>query len=260
MESNRPSGDEGDDGVLEPVGRGTQGDVFGTDRWVVKVPRFSLFSVLAKWVSSWRWNHEVRDSLGGLAAPFLALENVAFRAPKMTGRSERPKNYREKMAIVRERYPDGDFLDHRLSLAEPAEALALVEEMVVLVERVRARGFYMHDFIMSNFAVVDGKLMVVDTGLVSPLRAFWEPAMKICAWAFSRWLSKDYQRLLGEVRDEVEEDEALREEISTFSAALPDRLGRLRKKTVRDLEPEPAVPVEFDADLAEDVRAALCST
>ena len=119
------------------------------------MPRFSLLSVLAKWVSSWRWNDEVRDSLGGLAVPFLTLEDVTFRAPKMTGRSDRVIEQRTKRAILRERYPTGDFLDHRLSLSEPAEALALVEEMVVLVERVRARGFYMHDFVVSNFAVVD---------------------------------------------------------------------------------------------------------
>ena len=71
----------------------------------------------------------------------------------------------------------------------------------------------MHDFVMSNFAVVDGKLMVVDTGLVAPLSAYWGPTMRICAWGFARRLSKDYQRLLGEVRDEVA-DETLRENCS----------------------------------------------
>ena len=190
-----------DDGVLEPVGRGTQGQVFGTEHWVVKVPRFSLLSVLAKWVSSWRWNAEVSESLGGLAAPFLCLENVVFRAPKIPsnpwqgsraarvrrwGKPVRIVEFRKKVAIARERYEAGDFLDHRLSLAEPAQALALVEEMVVLVERVRARGFYMHDFIMSNFALVDGKLMIVDPGFIAPMAAFRDPAVRCCAYGFTR--------------------------------------------------------------------------
>ena len=258
MEVDPPDGGTpAEDGVLEPVGRGTQGDVFGNDRWVVKVPRLSVFSVLAKWVSSWKWTGEVEASLGGLAAPFLALEDVNFRAPKMTGRSGKIVEYNEKVAIVRERYFEGDFLDHKLSLAEPAEALELVERMVVLVERVRARGFYMHDFIMKNFAVVDGELMVVDTGLISPLRRFWEPAMRFCAWGFSKGLSKDYQRLLGEVLDEVEDDDALRERIQAFSDALPERIGRLRQRKIADLVEEPPVPVGFDPKLEKEVRVAL---
>ncbi|MFT5110193.1 MAG: hypothetical protein ACI8XO_004094 [Verrucomicrobiales bacterium] len=256
MESGKPF--RGDDKALEPVGRGTQGDVFGSERWVVKVPRFTLLSVLAKWVSSWRWNAEVRDSLGGLAAPFLLLENVRFLAPKMTGRSAKLRRYRKKMAVARERFDTDAFLDHRLSLAEPAEALALVEEMVVLVERVRARGFYMHDFIMGNFALVDGRLMIVDTGLISPLRTFWDPAMRICAWGFSRGLSKDYQRLLGELLEEVE-DGVLRGRIIELRELLPQRLGRLRKKVVAGLEVEAAMPVGFDFELEKEIRAALAS-
>lgn len=245
--------------ILEPVGRGTQANVFGSERWVIKVPRFSLLSVLAKWVSSWRWNTEVQQALGGLAAPFLPIENVSFRAPKMTGKNDKVIEYRERMAIARERYDEEAFLDHRLSLAKPAEALELVEEMVCLVERMRARGFYMHDFIMENFAEVDGKLVVVDTGLISPLRAFWEPAMRICAWGFAKGLSKDYQRLLGELLDEVEDDDGLRERIITFRAALPERMARLRKRSVSGLEPEAAVPVEFDPELEKEIRAALGS-
>ena len=248
-----------DEAVLEPVGRGTQSDFFGAERWVVKVPRISLLSVLAKWVSCWRWNGEVHEALGGLAAPFFPMENVSFRAPKMTGRAGKVIEYREKIAIVCERYEEEDFLDHRLSLASPAKAVALVEEMVVLVERVRSRGFYMHDFIMGNFAVVRGTLVVVDIGLVSPLRSFWEPAMRICAWSFAKGLSKDYQRLLGEVLDEVENDEALRERIIALRASLPERMRRLRKRSVPDLDAEPAEPIVFDPELEKEVRSALGS-
>ena len=266
---------ERDGDSLEPVGAGTQGQVFGTERWVVKVRRFSLLSVLARWISSWRWVGEAGEALGGLAAPFLRLENVTFRAPKVPrrpgdgnrqamvrylGRPTPIVDYREKVAIARRRYESDDFLDHRLSLAEPAQALALVEEMVVLVERVRARGFYMHDFVMSNFVVVDGRLMIADIGLITPVRAMWEPAMRICAWGFARGLSKDYQRLLGELLYELGDgDPQLREEIVTFSESLPARIGRLRKREVPGLAPEHPEPVRFDPALEKEIRAALGS-
>jgi len=244
--------------VLDPVGAGQQGYVFGTETWVVKIRRISLFSVLARWVSRRRWNQEVGDALGGLVAPFLLLEEVEFTAPKMTGR-ERLIEYQEKWATIMPRYDDVTFLDHRLSLAEPREALALVREMMVLVERVRARGFYMHDFIMKNFVVVEGKLLIADTGLIVPMRSFWEPAMRICAWGLWRGLSKDYQRLLGELLDEVGDDEALRAEIIEFRKELPSLVGRLRKCEIRDLEIEPAVKVEFDPELEKEIRGVLGS-
>ena len=249
---------ERDVAVLEPLGRGVQSDVFGTEDWVVKVPRLSFLGVLAKWVSSKRWLGEVRGSLGGLVAPFFILEEIEFRAPKMSGRG-RIGNFKVRTAIARERYAVDSFLDHQLSLVGPAEGLALVESMVVLVERVRARGFFMHDFIMRNFVLVDGRLMIADMGLITPMRAFWEPATRICAWGFLRGLTKDYQRLLGELRDEVEGDEALRDRIEAFSEALPARLGRLCKRDLPGLEVEAAVPVELDAGLEKVIRAALQS-
>ena len=251
-------GDVDEDGLLEPIGRGVQADVFGTGRWVVKVRRFSMLGTLAKLISSKHWKQEVHDGLGGLVAPFLLLDEVAFRAPKMRGRGGRVIEYRDRGAVVRERYPTDQFLDHRLSLAEPADALALVEEMVVLVERVRARGFCMIDFCMSNFAVIDGRLMIVDADLIAPIRSLWEPGLRTCAAGFARGLSKDYQRLLGELGDEVEDDANLSDEIASLSEALPKRIGRLRKRSLPGLETEPAVPVEFDADLAAEIRAALC--
>ena len=153
---------------LEHVGQGTQSYVFGTDRWVVTVRKMSLLGSLARLVTRKQWLGEVRDHLGGLAAPFLLLDDVEFRAPKMTGRYK-IIDYRKKMAVARERYETDDFLDHRLSLSDPERALELVEEMVELVERVRARGFYMHDFIMRNFALVDGKLMIVDPGFIASM-------------------------------------------------------------------------------------------
>ena len=247
-----------DDNVLEPVGRGVQSDVFGTDEWVVKVPRFSMLGVLAKWVSSKRWLGEVRESLGGLVAPFLILDEVEFHAPKLSGRGGIVE-YRKSTAIARARYEVDQFLDHRLSLVGPAEGLALVEEMVVLVERVRARGFFMHDFIMRNFVVVDGRLMIADTGLITPMRSFWEPATRICAWGFIRGLTKDYQRLLGELVGELgsEGEAELRDRIIAFSDALPARLDRLCKRDLPGLEVEAAVPVELDAGLEKVIRAAL---
>ena len=245
-----------DTDVLEPVGRGVQGDVFGTQRWVVKIRRFSILGLLARWVSNWRCLVEVKESLGGLAAPFLVLDEVAFRAPKMGGRG-RIVALRRRRAVARERYVVDAFLDHQLSIAEPPRALALVEEMVVLVERVRARGFYMHDFIMRNFVLVDGRLLIADTGLITPMRSFWEPAVRLCARGFSKGLSKDYQRLLAEVRDEVREDPALCEQITAFTDALPERLGRLRSRSVAGLESEPAAPVSFDPELEKEIRQVL---
>lgn len=252
------SAPENEPEFLEPIGSGEQGFVYGTDRWVVKVGRFSVLGFLGKWISRSRWQLEVRDSLGGLAAPFLLLDEVSFDAPKMTGRRERMVTFHQKCAVALARYDEQTFLDHRLSLAEPAEALALVEEMVGLIERVRARGFYMHDFIMRNFVVVDGRLMIADTGLVVPIRSFWEPGMRICAWGFWRGLSKDYQRLLGELLEEVGDDHVLREKIESFRAALPGRLKNLRCRPSR-LAPEAAQAVEFDAELEKEIRAALGS-
>lgn len=252
--------DEDDDGsgALEPIGSGEQGLVYGTERWVVKVRRLSVFSFLAKWVSRRGWPLEVRDSLGGLVVPFLLLEDVSFEAPKMSGRG-RLVSFRKKHAVARAHYDEQSFLDHRLSLADPAEALALVEEMVELIERVRERGFYMHDFIMRNFVVVDGRLMVADTGLIVPMRSFWEPGMRICAWGFWRGLSKDYQRLLGELLDELEEGDPLREKIASFRTALPGRLKRLRNRPTRSQNAEAPQAIEFDPELEKEIRAALGS-
>ena len=243
---------------LEHVGQGTQSYVFGTDRWVVTVRKMSLLGSLARLVTRKQWLGEVRDHLGGLAAPFLLLDDVEFRAPKMTGRYK-IIDYRKKMAVARERYETDDFLDHRLSLSDPERALELVEEMVELVERVRARGFYMHDFIMRNFALVDGKLMIVDPGFIAPMAAFRDPAVRCCAYGFTRGLSKDYQRLLGELMDELEEGSELRDRIGTFREALPDRLARLRQRDVPDLESEPGVPIEFEPELEKEIRAAIGS-
>jgi hypothetical protein len=254
MESEIPSEEIGDD-VLEPVGAGELGYVYGTDHWVVKVSRFSVLRPFAKLLFRSRWAPEVRDSLGGLVVPFLLLDEVSFEAPKMTGRG-RIVTVHRKRAIARARYEQETFLDHRLSLAEPAQALALVEEMVELVEAVRARGFYKHDFVMKNFVVVDGHLMIADTSLIVPVRSLWEPVRRIGAWGFWRWRSKDYQRLLGELRDELEETDPLRKRIASFRSALPARLGLLRDRSDR-LSTEVPVSVDFDPVLEKEIRTGL---
>ena len=63
--------------------------------------------------------------------------------------------------------------------------------------------------------------------------------------------------MLGELLDEVgEEDEALREKIVSFRAALPERLGILRRRAVT-VPPPDKVPVKFDPELEKEIRAAL---
>jgi len=254
------SAEDDEAGALEPIGSGEQGFVYGTDRWVLKIGRFSVLALLAKWVTRRRWTLELRDSRGGLVGPFLLLDEVSFVAPKMIGRG-RLVTFRKRHAVARARYDAGAFLDHHLSLAEPAEALALVEEMLGLIGRVRARGFYMHDFVMKNFVLVEGRLMIADTGLVVPVRSFWEPGMRICAWGFWRGLSKDYQRLLGELLDELGDDQGvLRAKIADARASLPERLKRLRLRSrSARCEVEAAQAVEFDADLEKEIRTALGS-
>ena len=254
MESERPSEKIGFE-VLEAISWGTQCCVYGTDQWVVKVPRFSLLGLLAKWVSRRGWAPEVRGSLGGLAVPFLRLEDVSFEAPKLTGRG-RIVTVRRRSAVARARHDTDTFLDHRLSLAEPAEAFDLVVEMVELVEAVRARGFYMHDFMMKNFVQVDARLMIADTDLIVPVRSLWEPLRRLCAWGYWRGLSKDYQRLLGELLEEVGEGDPLRERITGFRMELPARLAVLRDRSER-LNTEAPVPVDFDQGLEKEIRAGL---
>ena len=252
MDPRQPPSD-GEPPLLEYLGSGTQSHVFGAEAWVVVVPRTTLLSMLACLVTSRDGVRNTLTHLGGIVAPFFVLDRCRFRG-KLPGRKEvRP--FALRSAVVRRRADRGCFLDARLARATPERALDHLERMVSLLERLRARGYVMLDFIARNFVYVGESLRICDPGLVIQVRELsWHPS-RFTALGFGIGLTRDYLRLLAQLERRTD-DSALRERIRCFAETLPARLRALRDQR-REVDRDEWHAVDFPGELEKDIRALI---
>jgi hypothetical protein len=234
--------------VLGYVSSGSQSHVFGTARWVLVVKRWSIFRALAAFLSAPRWLEEVREKLHGVVAPFAVIDRFRFR-----GRlpDQEVKNYRGEFAIAKPRFEATQFLNYRIDHGASEQILGYVEEMIQVLEKLHARGFYMFDFIRKNFVFVGERLYISDPGLIVPLRYLWEPTMRVAAAGFGRGLTQDYLNVLAAAK-ERSENEGIKAEIEKLEIALPGRIKALRNRKI-DVNKEDWLSVEFPEDLMENI-------
>jgi|GEM_PF-2325292 len=188
---------------LNFVATGGQSHLFGTDAWVVKIPRWSWQTPLGRVLVHPRTPAAALEVLGGLMEPFALLKRAAFRGPRVV--RGRPmagpgRLWRTRWAMAGPRHPAGDFLDRRIYRARPAEAARLMLALLDTLEAIRARGWHVLDFIMSNFVVgPDGCVRLVDAGLLIPSGHLRGPSQQICSRVFVRRMVPDYLEVLEAV-------------------------------------------------------------
>ena len=234
--------------VLGYVSSGSQSHVFGSARWVLVVKRWSVFRALAAFLSAPRWLEEVREKLHGVVAPFAVIDKFRFR-----GRlpEQKTKVYSGTYAIAKPRFEATQFLNYRIDHGTPELILRYVEEMIQVLEKLHARGFYMFDFIRKNFVFVGERLYISDPGLIVPLRYLWEPTMRVAAAGFGRGLTRDYLSVLADAK-ERSDNEVIKAEIEKLEAALPGRIKALRNRKI-EINMEDWLSVEFPEDLMENI-------
>jgi hypothetical protein len=122
------------------------------------------------------------------------------------------------------RVPRSQWLLRRFFLARNAEPVHLLNAQVETLEKLAAHGWYLVDFIMGNFAWINGRMLLADTDLLVPGGALWQPSLRITAAFFRRHLLADYRRLLlrkmGKARDEGTR--------TLIAAFLPDFEARMQ--------------------------------
>lgn len=251
---------------LDFVARGGQSRVFGTKDWVVKVPRLSWQAALGRVLVHPREPVAAMESLGGLLEPFLLVENISFRASgslKEAGAGRKPaapaRWHHARWAVAGPRQNEEDFLHRRIAHTTPGEAARLIGQMLATMDAIKARGWHLLDFIMSNFAVAgQGRVRLVDAGLLIPNGHLRWPSHQVCSRSFMRRMIPDYLEVLEKVCARHPSDRegaaALREVMADF----PRRIKAWRRGDVCVAEelsrPSRAI---FPAALREEIIATL---
>ncbi len=236
---------------LEFIAASRQSRIFGTERWILKVPRPSVLGWLSRVVVHPRLQARPPQVLGGLIEPYRLLHRGSFPCP-LTGRR---RSFR--WALVRARHAPEAFLDRRIAHATPAEAARLVGRMLDVLATVRARGFHLVDFIMANFVEVDGRLRIADPGLLVPARLLREPTLAVTSRLFAHSLARDYADVLRGVLARQPDGpgaDALQNLIATLPARLHAwRAGRLAAAP----NAAPPQPAHFDPTWAGEIGALV---
>lgn len=248
---------------LDFVAKGGQSLIFGTPTWVVKIPRRSWHSVLGRVLVHPRTPVRALDVLGGLLEPFVLVEHVTFRGVRwQTGSpvagSER--RWTARWAVAGPRLATEDFLDRRLATATAAEAAALIASLLDTLDAIRARGWHVLDFILSNFVVgPDGRVRLVDAGLLIPRAHLWGPSQQIASRLFARRLVTDYTEVLAGVAARNPQDAAGRARLAAVTAQFGARIrawGPGREKTPPGEAGfrVPALPPRLRAEIFDTLR------
>jgi len=188
---------------LDFVATGGQSHVFGTEAWVVKIPRWSWQAPLGRVLVHPATPVAALEVLGGLVEPFALLRHAAFRGPRVKdgiALAGPGRAWSARWAVVGPRQRPGDFLDCRIASATPAGAADLMLSLLDTLDAIRARGWHVLDFIMSNFVVgPDGRVRLVDAGLLIPAAHLRGPSQQICSRLFVRRMVPDYLGVLEAV-------------------------------------------------------------
>ena len=222
---------------LDFVATGGQSRVFGTADWVVKIPRRSWQTALGRVLVHPATPARALAVLGGLVEPFVQLERVVFRAPRVEAGRTVPGSgrvWRARWATAGPRHRAGDFLDRRIAEATPGEAAELMGALLDTLDATRARGWHVLDFIMSNFVVgADRRVRLVDAGLLIPAAHLRGPSQQICSRLFVRRMVPDYAEVLAGVSARHSEDTRGAVRLAAVIDVLGPRLAAWRAGRVR---------------------------
>jgi hypothetical protein len=233
--------------------------------WVIKVPRFSLLSVLALYAElpARMARGQVKRSLGGLVLPYTVLRGVKFSGVRVRGfwDTARPlpgtrKLYHPQRAILTRRLMPRDILEEQLERGSPAKVADGLEEMLDLLENVADRGFFLLDFVMKNFARLDGKLVIADWNLLIPLPWVRHPHFRPVSYGFRKGLLKDYARIIRNALARCgEADSGTRRRLETLATEFPRRITAL--PTLVPSQADESCPVVFPAAITREVHSLL---
>ena len=120
---------------------------------------------------------------------------------------------------------------------------------------MRARGFYMIDFVMKNFVYWKGSLRVADPGLVVPEESLWEPTIKIGSWGFAKGLSRDYLKFIRDAQDEARGK--VLADLCYLEDHFSDEIDKLRERDLSGAAREDGVGQQFPAEIERRARGAL---
>jgi len=244
---------------LEYVAAGGQSHVFGTSRWVVKVPRWSWQSALGRVLVHPSTPVRALATLGGWLEPFELLGRVRFLGPSVDAGgvvAGTRRVWSARWAVVGPRHPSGEFLDRKMAAARPGEAVDLVQGLLDTLEAIRARGWHVLDFIMSNFVVGDnGRVRLVDAGLLVPVSHLRGPSQQMASRVFVSRLARDYREVLAGVMARHPGDAAGVVRLQRVADGLPGRLAAWRDGRVAAV-PE-AVPVEMPPEMRHEIISRL---
>lgn len=233
--------------------------------WVIKVPRFSLLSVLALYAElpARMARDRVRRSLGGLVLPYTVLRGVRFTGVRVRGfwDTARPlagtrKLYRPERTILTRRLLPTDILEEQLERGSPAKVADGLEEMLQLLEAVADRGFFLLDFVMKNFARLDGKLVIADWNLLIPLPWVRNVHFRPVSYCFRKGLLKDYARIIHNALARCgEADGEARRRLEALATEFPRRIHALAGTAPSQVGE--SCPVVFPAAITREVNHLL---
>lgn len=243
---------------LDFVATGGQSRLFGTPAWVVKIPRASWQTALARILVHPTTPLRALEVLGELVEPFVLLERVVFLGPCVVEGQPVPSSrrvWRARWAVAGPRHAAEDFLDRRIASATPGEAADLIASLLDTLDAIRARGWHVLDFIMSNF-VVDGadRVRLVDAGLLIPASHLRGPSQQVCSRFFVRRLGPDYGAVLAGVAARHPRDETGCARLRAVIASLGPRLAAWRAGRV-EARTGPAAPAP--ASLVPSLEAEI---
>lgn len=251
--------------MLRHIGSGGQGHVFAGDGWAIKIRRRSLLSLLGRMVVPPSFHALAAEALGDLVVPFAILGPVRFVAPSLKGslltaekiEAAPPREYRHRRAIAMPLLPAGRFLHRELDHAAPTVWAKALPEILAVLRAVKARGFYLLDPIMGNFARgEDGAIRIADPGLIAPARYLREPSIGITARQFASRLASDYADLCARSCAAHRSDPAA-DSLPAIAADFGDQLRALRRWNPEC--PDPPKPVAFPADLRAQIENAVAA-
>ncbi|MFN0126750.1 MAG: hypothetical protein ACKV19_08700 [Verrucomicrobiales bacterium] len=249
--------------TLDFVATGGQSLIFGTPVWVVKIPRRSWQSVLGRVLVHPRTPVRALDVLGGLLEPFVLVEHACFRGVRwQNGRpvagSERW--WSARWAVAAPRLAADDFLDRRLATATAPEAADLIASLLATLDAIRARGWHVLDFILSNFVVgADGRVRLVDAGLLIPRAHLWGPSQQMTSRLFVRRLVRDYAKVLAGVAARDPHDSAGQARLAAVTAQFSARITAWRQGREMAAPGElgfavPTLPLRLRAEIFHTLR------
>lgn len=254
---------------LNHVASGGQSDLFSLPDadWVIKVPRFSLLSVLALYA---RFPIRLaRDravqTLGGLVLPYTFLRGLKFTSVKVRGIWDTAqalpgtqKLYLPQNALLTRRLMPTDILEEQLERGTPAKVADGLLCMLGLLEALGDRGFFLLDFVMKNFAWLDGQLVIADFDLIIPLSWVWHPHFFPLAYFFRQGLLKDYARIIRNALGRCgTADTETRLALEKLATDFPRRIAALPRRPLAADCDKLAQPVTFPAAVSREVHTLL---